>query len=56
MFGKQESLKLISEQGKLNPMFGKVQSESTKEKISDRMSKYPEWVDIYAFKLLFIFN
>lgn len=50
MFGKthsKESLVLISKPGELNPMFGKKHTESTKNKISSKMSKYPSGVGIY---------
>ena len=50
MFGKthsKESLALISKPGELNPMFGKKHTESTKNKISSKMSKYSSGVGIY---------
>lgn len=50
MFGKTHSAEarmLISKPGELNPMFGKEHSILTKQKISDRMSKYPEGVGVY---------
>ena len=51
LFGKshdKETLKLISKPGKLNPMFGKKHSYTTKEKISDKMSRYTNGVGIYG--------
>jgi group I intron endonuclease len=50
MFGKthtKEALALISKPGELNPMFGKKHSESTKNKISSKISKHPLGVGIY---------
>lgn len=38
---------MISKPGELNPMYGKLHSEETKKKISDRMSKHPYGVGIY---------
>lgn len=50
MYGKthkEETLKLISKPGELNPMYGKQHSETTKKKISDTISKHPYRVGIY---------
>ncbi|KAG0122680.1 GIY-YIG endonuclease [Tuber indicum] len=38
---------LISKPGKLNPMYGKKHSESTKAKMSTKKNKYPLGVSIY---------
>ena len=50
MYGKTHTdavRKLISKPGELNPMFGKHHSETSKIKISDKLSKYPEGVGFY---------
>ena len=50
MYGKnhtKEALALISKPGELNPMFGRKHSEVTKDKISNKLSKYPLGVGIY---------
>jgi hypothetical protein len=42
MYGKkhrEKALKLISKPGEQNPIYGKLHSEETKKKISDKMSK-----------------
>ncbi len=50
MYGKKHkdsALNLISKPGKLNPMYGKQHCNTTKEKISDKISKHPNGVGIY---------
>jgi len=50
MYGKKhrtDSLALISKPGELNPMFGKLHSSTTMEKISDKISKYIDGIGIY---------
>lgn len=50
MFGKthkEETLKLISKPGELNPMFGKVHSDSTKAKMSEKKNKYSNGIGLY---------
>jgi group I intron endonuclease len=51
MYGKTHTdavRKFISKYGKLNPMFGKHHSDTTKIIISDKLSKYPKRVGIYS--------
>jgi group I intron endonuclease len=50
MYGKKhrtDSLALISKLGEWNPMFGKLHSSTTKEKISDKISKHVDGIGIY---------
>lgn len=44
---RTDSLALISKPGELNLMFGKLHSSTTKEKISDKISKHIDGIGIY---------
>jgi group I intron endonuclease len=44
---RTDSLALISKSGELNPMFGKQHSDITKEKISNKLSKFIDGIGIY---------